>query len=214
MLFKFIRDISEMIAVVDYDIGNISSVINMFLKIGKKCCATSNAEEIKKADYIILPGNGAYDSCMKNLRASGLIPIIEEQIFSRNVPLMGICVGAQMLGNCSSEGVEPGLGWIDMEVKRFPSTPSLRVPHMGWNSITTINSNHQLSKNTNGSRFYFVHSYYMVPKNTDEILFTSNYGIEFASAVAKKNIIGVQFHPEKSHRFGMQFFNDFIKSEL
>ncbi len=202
-----------MIAVIDYDIGNISAVVNMMMKIGKKCYATSKAEEIKKADYIILPGNGAYDSCIKNLRGSGLIPIIEEQIFTRCIPLLGICVGAQMLGNNSSEGVEAGLGWIDMDVKRFPSTESLRIPHMGWNNIATLKSNHQLSMNMHDSRFYFVHSYYMSPKNADEILFTTHYGITFASAVAKKNIIGVQFHPEKSHRFGMQFFNNFLSIE-
>lgn len=200
-----------MIAIVDYDIGNVTAVSNMLQRIGAACKVTALASDLEAADRIILPGNGAFDACMKNLRASGLIPVLEQQIFQRSVPLLGICVGAQMLGHCSAEGVESGLGWINMRVERFPAVPDLRIPHMGWNQVRPAQEHPLLGGMEADTRFYFVHSYYMVPEDPADVLLHANYGKEFAAGVVKKNIAGVQFHPEKSHRFGKHLLSEFAR---
>lgn len=201
-----------MIAIIDYDIGNITAVVSMLQRLGLPCKVTANAAEVEQAARIILPGNGAFDACMLNLRASGLLSVLEQQVLKRGVPLLGICVGAQMLGSGSAEGIAPGLGWIDMRVERFPALPDLRVPHMGWNQVAAAQGNHPLTQDmTADTRFYFVHSYYMKPKNTDQILLHSNYGMDFAAGVVQGNIAGVQFHPEKSHRFGKQLLSAFAR---
>lgn len=199
-----------MIVIVDYNIGNISAVQNMFQRIGVACKVSSKAQDIEQADHIVLPGNGAFDACMINLRSSGLIPVLETQVLQHRVPILGICVGAQMLGNSSAEGVESGLGWINMRVARFPVAKDLRVPHMGWNDVKPQKNNTLTESITEDTRFYFVHSYFMQPVEKDDILLTTHYGIEFASAVARENISGVQFHPEKSHRFGKQLLKSFV----
>ncbi|NCU65124.1 imidazole glycerol phosphate synthase subunit HisH [Acidovorax sp. 210-6] len=201
-----------MIAIIDYDIGNIAAVVNMLQRLGQPCKVTANTTEVEQAERIILPGNGAFDACMHNLRASGLLPVLERQVLQRGVPLLGICVGAQMLGSGSAEGVALGLGWLDMRVERFPALPDLRVPHMGWNHVAAAQANHPLTQDmTADTRFYFVHSYYMQPKNSANILLSAHYGIEFAAGVVQGNIAGVQFHPEKSHRFGKQLLSAFAR---
>lgn len=201
-----------MIAIVDYDIGNVAAVANMLQRLGANCEITADPGKIELADKIILPGNGAFDACMCNLRASGLVPLLERRVLSDRVPLLGICVGAQMLGRGSEEGQEPGLGWIDMDVRRFPDIPDLRVPHMGWNQVGVRAARHPLARDMElDTRFYFVHSYYMAPVNTEDVLFTTDYRITFASGVARGNIVGVQFHPEKSHRFGKRLLGNFVK---
>ena len=202
-----------MIAIIDYDIGNIAAVSNMLSRIGLQSHITSSPEDVERADRIILPGNGSFDACMKNLRATGLIPVLERKVLEQHTPLLGICVGAQMLGLRSEEGVEQGLGWLDMEVLRFPDIPDLRVPHMGWNHVRSMSLAHSLTREmANDARFYFVHSYYMQPKNSSDILMSATYGIEFAAGVSRGNISGVQFHPEKSHRFGKQLLASFAES--
>ncbi|MDG5499213.1 imidazole glycerol phosphate synthase subunit HisH [Marinobacter sp. BGYM27] len=203
-----------MIAIVDYDIGNINAIANMLLRIGVRCTITSKEDELAKADKIILPGNGSFDACMKNLRESGLIPVLEDRVLKHQVPVLGICVGAQMLGIRSAEGNEDGLGWLDMDIKKFPDIAGLRVPHMGWNQVIVQKTEHQLALRLEAdSRFYFVHSYYMAPVDANDILFTANYGLDFAAGVARSNISGVQFHPEKSHRFGKQLLSAFVKGD-
>lgn len=203
-----------MITIIDYNIGNIAAVTNMLQRLGHSCRVTAKVEEIEQAERIILPGNGAFDACMKNLRSSGLIPVLERQVLQRCVPLLGICVGAQMLGHGSAEGVEPGLGWIDMQVERFPTLPDLRIPHMGWNQVRISQPDNSLVRDMEAdARFYFVHSYYMAPKNPADVLLKAHYGIEFAAGVAHGNITGVQFHPEKSHRYGKQLMAAFAKGE-
>jgi glutamine amidotransferase len=200
------------IAIIDYDVGNIAAVANMLNRLGLKCSITCKADDVLEADHIILPGNGAYDECVRNLRSSGLIPVIERRVLGDGVPLLGICVGAQMLGHSSEEGCEPGLGWIDMTVNRFPDTEALPVPHMGWRDVVATQSEvPMLSRLEPRARFYFVHSYFMKPRNPADILLTASYGREFAAAVARGNIAGVQFHPEKSHRFGKQLLEGFAK---
>jgi imidazole glycerol-phosphate synthase subunit HisH len=202
-----------MIAIVDYNIGNLAAVANMLSRIGAANRITASAADIADADQIILPGNGSFDACMRNLRASGLLHVLEKKVLREHTPLLGICVGAQMLGIASAEGVEPGLGWIDMRVRRFPSMPALKVPHMGWSEVRSARPKHPLGQVLAAdARFYFVHSYYMEPSDPDEVLFEASYGIEFAAAVSRANITGVQFHPEKSHRFGKQLLTAFARA--
>ncbi|WP_426217515.1 imidazole glycerol phosphate synthase subunit HisH [Pseudomonas sp. DWRC2-2] len=201
-----------MIAIVDYDIGNIAAVSNMLMRLGIRSMVTSSAKDIEQASKIVLPGNGSFDACMKNLRESGLVPTLEEKVLREKTPLLGICVGAQMLGVKSAEGEESGLGWLDMQVKKFPDIDGLRVPHMGWNEVWTENKNNPLLEGMEeDARFYFVHSYYMKPTDPEDIMLHAKYGIEFAAGVSRGNIAGVQFHPEKSHRFGKQLLNSFAR---
>jgi glutamine amidotransferase len=200
-----------MIVIIDYDIGNVNAIKNMLGRLGFDAKITANLNDVESADRIILPGNGAYDACLKNLRSTGLLPLLEKKVLDQKIPLLGICVGAQMLGKTSEEGIEAGLGWIDMVVKRFPESPNLPVPNMGWRDIKSAKDDHYIVKNLEKkSRFYFVHSFYMKPSKDQDILITSNYGFDFAAGVIKNNIIGVQFHPEKSHRFGRAILTNFI----
>ncbi len=202
-----------MIAIIDYNIGNISAVQNMLSRIGLQSHITSSVEDVERADRIILPGTGSFDASIKNLRASGLIPVLERKVLEQQTPLLGICVGAQMLGLGSEEGSEQGLGWLDMEVLRFPDIPDLRIPHMGWNHVRSISFAHILTREiAKDARFYFAHSYYMQPKNSSDILMSTTYGIEFSAGVSRDNISGVAFHPEKSHRFGKQLLTSFAGS--
>lgn len=201
-----------MIAIVDYAIGNLAAVENMFKRLGLVCEITSDIERIRQAEKIVLPGNGAFDACMQGLRATGLVPLLEERVLHEKTPLLGICVGAQMLGHGSEEGREPGLGWINMQVKRFPALPDFRIPHMGWCHVKRSAPAHPLLQGMDEeARFYFVHSYYMQVANPQEVLLTAHYGLDFAAAVGVGNIVGVQFHPEKSHRFGKQLLGQFAR---
>lgn len=204
-----------MIAIVDYDIGNLAAVSNMLRRIGFDSVITADPEAIASADKLILPGNGHFDTCMRNIRATGLVPLIERRVFEEGTPLLGICVGAQMLGTSSEEGSEPGLGWFDMKVRRFPKREGLRVPHMGWNRVTRPQPGHPLVRGLGeDARFYFVHSYYLEPAASVTTLLGCEYGLPFAAAVGKGNIAGVQFHPEKSHRFGKQLLLNFAEGAL
>jgi glutamine amidotransferase len=201
-----------MIAIIDYNIGNIAAVANMLQRLGLPCQITSQADDVERAERIILPGNGSFDACMLNLRTSGLVSVLERRVLGHGVPLLGICVGAQMLGIGSEEGSESGLGWLDMQVHRFPATLGLPVPHMGWGPATPTSNLHPLASGLGpDSRFYFVHSYYMKPANPADVLLKSVYGFEFAAGVSRDNISGVQFHPEKSHKFGKRLFEAFAK---
>lgn len=201
-----------MIAIIDYDVGNIAAVANMLKRLGVRSEMTNDPDVIAQADRIILPGNGSFDTCMRNLRASGLLPLLEHRVFSDGVPLLGICVGAQMLGSCSEEGSEPGLGWLNMTVHRFSEAAGFPVPHMGWSQVICSQPEHPLVVELDDDpRFYFVHSYYMVPADPADVLFKANYGQEFVAGVARGNVAGVQFHPEKSHRYGKQLLTAFAR---
>lgn len=201
-----------MIAIVDYDIGNLAAVSNMLARVGAPSVITSDPAEIAAASGIILPGNGHFDSCMRGLNASGLRLVLEQRVMQDRIPLLGICVGAQMLGLRSEEGSEPGLGWLQMTVDRFPKVEGLRVPHMGWNHVTQTMSGHPLLANLpEDARFYFVHSYFLNPADPRERMLQCSYGVDFAAGVARDNIMGVQFHPEKSHRFGKILLGNFAE---
>lgn len=200
-----------MIAIIDYDIGNVMAIVTMLSRLGVIGEVTSNPEQIECASHIILPGNGSFDACMSGLMATGLIPLLERRVLHQQVPFLGICVGAQMLGRGSQEGRLPGLNWLPMDVVRFPNTAGLPVPHMGWAKVMPTKRNHALVSNMgDDERFYFVHSYYLAPDDSRDVLLQSEYGIRFASAVARDNIVGIQFHPEKSHRFGKQLLANFV----
>ncbi|MHA6790070.1 imidazole glycerol phosphate synthase subunit HisH [Pseudomonas sp. FP2300] len=200
-----------MIVVVDYGVGNIASVLNMLKRVGAKAKASNSREDIEQADKLILPGVGAFDAGMQTLRKSGLIEVLNEQVLGKQKPVMGVCLGSQMLGNGSEEGSESGLGWIDMDIVRFEKREGRKVPHMGWNEVTPQLQHPILTGLNQLSRFYFVHSYYMLPRHAENTLLTANYGQQFTAAVVRDNILGFQFHPEKSHKFGMQLFKNFVE---
>ncbi len=199
-----------MITIVDYGVGNLGSIINMFKRAGHPCILAQDKETLSKAEKILLPGVGAFDYGMNSLNKSNMRDTLEDLVLNKKLPTLGICLGSQMLGMSSEEGTEKGLGWIDMETKHFPNN-NLRVPHMGWN-IVIPQKTHSVFENMDRElRFYFVHSYFMCPKTEDSILASTIYGHPFTSMVIKDNIIGAQFHPEKSHRFGMELLNNFAK---
>jgi len=191
--------------------GNLGSIKNMLKKIGVESVITNDHSLIENASKIILPGVGAFDRAMKNLKELNIIEILNKQALINKVPILGICLGMQLLAKDSEEGNLHGLGWIDASVKKFNLDKNLKVPHMGWN-IALQQKKHVLFENMyTVPRFYFVHSYYFKCNNPEDILANTDYGGEFTSAVSKNNIMGVQFHPEKSHKFGMKLLENFAK---
>jgi glutamine amidotransferase len=203
-----------MIAIVDYEAGNIGSIQNMLQKLGSDSVITSDADVIAKADRIILPGVGAFDYGMQKLNDLGLIEILRRKALEEKIPTLGICLGAQLMCNRSDEGVLPGLCWIDAEVKKFPTLVNGKrytVPHMGWEIVTKAKQAKIVSLLPEFARFYFVHSYYIQCHTSEDKLLSNQYSASFDSAFERDNIIGVQFHPEKSHNFGKQLLKNFIE---
>ncbi|MBS1514053.1 MAG: imidazole glycerol phosphate synthase subunit HisH [Bacteroidetes bacterium] len=201
-----------MIYIINYGVGNLNSISNIIKKVGGESEIISDVSLLKQAKKIILPGVGAFDHAMKKLAEHGWTEELTDTVVNRKIPTLGICLGMQMLCKKSEEGVLPGLGWIDAEVKKFnfPEGTNLKVPHMGWNQVHVKKENPLIKNPEEEHRFYFVHSYHVVCKNEADILGTTNYGIEFTSSVSHDNIYGAQFHPEKSHRFGMELLKNFI----
>jgi imidazole glycerol phosphate synthase, glutamine amidotransferase subunit len=203
-----------MIVIVDYGMGNLGSILNMLKKIGAQVIISSKHDEIEKADKLILPGVGAFDNGMKNLSDLGLISVLKSKVIDQRTPVLGVCLGMQLLGKRSEEGQLSGLGWLDAETLRFNfhgTNANLKVPHMGWNQIN-VHKKHPMFYNLEVvNRFYFVHSYYVVCANPDNVLASTTYGFNFTSAIIKDNIMGVQFHPEKSHTFGMRLLKNFVE---
>jgi imidazole glycerol-phosphate synthase subunit HisH len=202
-----------MIVIVDYGIGNLASVSNMFKKIGVKDVVVSgNHELISRASKLLLPGVGAFDGGMGNLEQSGLIAVLNQKALVEKVPVLGICLGMQLLTKRSEEGQKSGLGWIDAETVKFNPDPALKlkVPNMGWNYINVKHDNALIDMKSK-NRFYFVHSYYVKCFDEKQSLATSNFGIEYTCLVNKENIFGAQFHPEKSLKFGMKVLENFAK---
>lgn len=199
-----------MIVIVDYKVGNLGSIRNMFRKIGANAEISSDPQRIAVAEKLVLPGVGAFDAGMENLNRSGLVPQLNERVLERGVPTLGICLGMQLMARTSSEGAQPGLGWLDAEVRRFePANPALKVPHMGWNRVHAVRASALIAELPPEPRFYFVHSYYMACSNPGDVLLTCSYDLDFHAAVQYRNIYGVQFHPEKSHTFGMALLANF-----
>jgi glutamine amidotransferase len=201
-----------MIVIVDYGVGNLGSILNMFKKVGVSATISADPETIQAADKLLLPGVGSFDAGMHSLDKSKLRPLLEVSVLHLKKPVLGICLGMQLMARCSSEGVLPGLSWIDAEVARLdPKDPKLKIPHMGWNIVSRVKEDPLLAGLTEESRFYFVHSYHVMCKNQADVLLNTEYGQFFHSAFRCGNIWGVQFHPEKSHKFGMRLLKNFAE---
>jgi imidazole glycerol-phosphate synthase subunit HisH len=205
-----------MIKILDYGMGNTASMMNMIHKVGGKAELCSKPSELDLATAIILPGVGSFDNAMIKIENSGLLEVLCGKVLKEKIPFLGICLGMHLLFERSEEGKLPGLGWIKGDVTRFnfsdvQSNTRLNIPHMGWNVINPKINENLFFGLENEARFYFVHSYHVNCDHPSNILATTNYGYEFTCFVRHENILGVQFHPEKSHRFGMQFFKNFLK---
>lgn len=203
-----------MIVIVNYGIGNLGSVLNMLKRVGADAVISSDPVEIEKADKLILPGVGAFDAGMKHLQESNLIGKLSEKALARRTPTLGICLGMQLLMQKSEEGDLPGLGWIEGANVKFrfdESNGHLKVPHMGWNTVTVKRHDPLFKDLGPEARFYFVHSYKVVCQRQSDVLATTHHGDDFVSALQSGNIMGTQFHPEKSHKFGMKLLSNFAE---
>lgn len=205
-----------MIQIVDYGVGNVGSISNMIAKIGGKSLIAKTVDDISRSSKLILPGVGAFDDGMRKLSDSGMLEAIQYKALHEKIPVLGICLGAQMMTNQSEEGELPGLGWFDANTIRFnfqDAPNKLPLPNIGWREVTSVRDCPLLTGFVESPRFYFVHSFYMNPAHGNEqiVSMKSNYGIEFACGLSRENIHCVQFHPEKSHAFGMKFFKNFLE---
>ncbi|CAA6804520.1 MAG: Imidazole glycerol phosphate synthase amidotransferase subunit (EC [uncultured Sulfurovum sp.] len=204
-----------MITIVDYEMGNVGSIYNMFKYLGIKAKIENDPNKIKNASKLLLPGVGSFDTAMKKIQEKDLLDVLNEKALKEKVPVLGICLGMQLLTNESEEGLGKGLGWIDAKSINFKNKiqTQLKVPHMGWNTVQQSND----SPLTVGfdcydeTRFYFVHSFFVKVNDEKDSILKTNYGIDFDSAIAKDNVFGTQFHPEKSHKFGMKIFENFAR---
>jgi glutamine amidotransferase len=198
-----------MITIVDYGVGNIGALINMFDHLGIEAKASTSANDIVEAKRLILPGVGAFDKAMVNLKELSLIDALNDAALNRQIPVLGICLGMQLFSRKSEEGNEQGLGWINADVKKLVNVPEsiLKLPHIGWSEIMLSRQSELFLDEEN--RFYFVHGYHVVCDDESDVLATVNYGQSICCAVHKKNIFGVQFHPEKSHAYGMRMLSAF-----
>ena len=201
-----------MITIIDYKTGNLGSIQNILKRIGEDSVVTSDKDEIALATKLILPGVGAFDTGMRNLTGLNLIDILNKKVIEEKIPVLGICLGMQLLSKNSEEGSLPGLGWIDASTVRFKFEDSkeYKIPHMGWNFIRQHKAGKLFDKMYPESRFYFVHSYFFRANDPEDVLTSTTYEIEFTSAIERGNILGVQFHPEKSHKFGMKLLKIFV----
>lgn len=199
-----------MIAIIDYGLGNVKAFATVYKKLNIPAIIAKEITDLKKIDKIILPGVGAFDYAMQRLEKSGMLQYLNEMVIKNSVPVLGVCVGMQMLANSSDEGILPGLGWIDGEVKLF-NRESMCVPHMGWNSIKPLKKSSLFNGIDEDSHFYFLHSYYFKCHRAENILAVTDYYNEFTSAANCGNVYGVQFHPEKSHEWGVTLLENFAK---
>ncbi len=200
-----------MIAIVDYGLGNIQAFANIYNRLDIAVKFAKSADDLEGATHIILPGVGAFDWAMECLDASGMRATLDRLVIEERKPVLGICVGMQIMAMRSEEGRADGLAWFDAVVKRFeePALQKLHLPHMGWNDVEPVDNRDLFRDMNTGSRFYFLHSYYFAPNIEGEVLAKSNYGYRFACAVRRQNIYGVQFHPEKSHNWGVHLLKNF-----
>lgn len=203
-----------MITIVDYGLGNIRAFLNVYRRLNIEARTAESADALRDATRIILPGVGHFDHAMERLQASGMRETLDELVLSKRVPVLGICVGMQILARASDEGSLPGLGWIDGRVRSFQDwepTTSLPMPHMGWNDVRPTPPGGLFAGLESECRFYFLHSYFFECAQSEDTLAVAHYGAEFACAVRHENIHGVQFHPEKSHHFGTRLLQNFAE---
>lgn len=204
----------EKIVIINYGMGNLGSIQNMLKYIGIESIISSNVTDIENADKLVLSGVGAFDSGMRNISDLGFISVLNNKVLNDKTPILGICLGMQLFAKSSEEGKLSGLGWIDADTIKFNfdnEFGKLKIPHMGWNLVNVQRDSVLFKDMLEESRFYFVHSYHLDCKEEEETVSTTNYGYDFPSAIEKENIFGVQFHPEKSHKFGMRILKNFIE---
>lgn len=200
----------KMLVIVDYGAGNLRSVYNAFKYLGQDVIISNKKEDLEKADYIILPGVGSFAEGMKNLRKLNLIEVLNKEVIQKKKPFLGICLGIQLIAKDGTEdGFNQGLGWIDANVRKLDT--KLRLPHIGWNDVKFQKDSSFLRNVPEGTSFYFVHSYSINCNDKNDILMISDYGKEFVAAIQKGNIIATQFHPEKSHKYGLQLLKNFLE---
>lgn len=201
------------ITIIDYGMGNLRSVQKKFLKVGAEVDITSDLDQILKAEKLILPGVGHFANGVKKLKESGIWELLNKKVLEEKTPILGICLGMQLMARYSEEGNKEGLGWFDAEVVNFTIRDKLKykVPHMGWNNTIIVKDNNLMKDLDNESMYYFVHSYYMKCNDKKDVLTTTGYEDEFVSAIQKDNIFGTQFHPEKSHDTGEKLIKNFVE---
>jgi imidazole glycerol-phosphate synthase subunit HisH len=203
-----------MITIIDYGTSNLGSMTNMLRKIGQVSRIASEPRDLEDATKIIVPGVGSFDAGMRKLTESGMIPLLNRKVLEERVPTLGVCLGMHLMTRGSEEGDLPGLGWLAAQTVRFDqkADPTLRVPHMGWNEVTAVKESAVTADMAEETRFYFAHSYFVQPDSVSDVLLETRYGAtSFAAAVARDNIVAGQFHPEKSHRFGMWLLKNFAE---
>ena len=201
-----------MISIVDYGLGNIQAFANIYKRLGIATRFARTADDLADASHIILPGVGAFDWAMERLDASGMRPMLDRLVLEEHKPVLGVCVGMQMMARRSEEGQAAGLGWFDAEVRRFDESriqSRTHLPHMGWNDVTALDDKGLFQDVGGDARFYFLHSYYFSPNDPADVLATADYGDRFACAVRRGNVHGLQCHPEKSHGWGTQLLKNF-----
>lgn len=203
-----------MITIVDYGVGNIRAFLNVYKRLNIPAETAGSADRLRGASRVILPGVGDFDQTMRRLQESGMRDTLDDLALDKRVPVLGVCVGMQMLGRSSDEGVLPGLGWIGGVVHRFQPLAAgerLATPHMGWNDVHPVGPNRLFRELESDARFYFLHSYYFQCDLAEDAAAVCCYGTEFTCAVNSANIFGVQFHPEKSHHFGTRLLKNFAE---
>jgi len=201
-----------MITIINYGLGNVQAFANIYKRLNISARIVTSAEDLVNARRIILPGVGSFDWAMRLLNKSGMRTVLEDLVVGKKVPVLGICVGMQIMAACSDEGVLDGLGWFDAEVKKFDEasfTQKTPLPHMGWNDASPCHNGCLFRELESDARFYFLHSYYFVPHDDRDVMAVTDYNGIFASGVRSGNVFGVQFHPEKSHQWGIQLLKNF-----
>jgi imidazole glycerol-phosphate synthase subunit HisH len=204
-----------MLTIVDYGVGNLASIQNMLKKIGVPSLITSSEGDISVAEKLILPGVGAFDTCAEKLQQSGLVKVLNRKVIVEKTPVLGVCVGMQLLAEESEEGKLPGLGWIKGKIVKFKQEklpPNTKIPHMGWTDVVAAKASKLFETMYQEPRFYFVHSYHAQLVDESDALLYADYGYKFVAGVERGNIMGVQFHPEKSHKFGMKLLENFANN--
>ncbi|MCK5116389.1 MAG: imidazole glycerol phosphate synthase subunit HisH [Candidatus Aegiribacteria sp.] len=203
-----------MVVIINYGMGNLGSIQNMLKHVGVESTISDNITDIENADKLVLSGVGAFDSGMKNISDLGFISVLNSKVLDDKTPILGICLGMQLFAQSSEEGKLSGLGWINADTVRFSfadESCNLKIPHMGWNHANVQRDSELIKDVSEDSRFYFVHSYHLDCRELENVICTTHYGYDFPSVVEKENIFGVQFHPEKSHKFGMKLLSNFAQ---